>query len=491
MHKHSVYDVDSHYRIDPTSRKIVNESSSKLNLMQYDHNSERFTFEIPREIEGHDMMDCNMVEVHYLNVDSTADTVVEGVYDVTDMQLSPEDDSVVIFSWLISANATQFVGLLQFLIRFACVAEDGTIDYAWHTDIYEKIKISKGINNSDSVYMQYADVLHQWKQEISNIVNGGGGGTGGGNGTGADGYSPTVNVTNIEGGHRVTVTDAKGAKSFDVMDGAKGDTGERGVAGIVVSETEPLPDAEGNHPVWVNPNGDEFEIDKDDYTPVKGVDYWTNEDKLEIVQDVLSQIIIGDVDAEIQSTLPSGLMYGDVNMDGFITEDDYNLVHDHVLGVGVITDATALTLADLDGDGSVSTMDYKVLKRIYLQSEQTTGYRGDYLGNWSVSDDWGTDFSKRFYVDIEAPAVTTTAKGVITNIEGATEANGFKVELHNGFVRVYAKNIPLTELPINVYYEDGGDYVPVKGVDYWTEEDKAEIVQELLSQVVDGNEVSY
>ena len=36
---------------------------------------------------------------------------------------------------------------------------------------------------------------------------------------GADGQSPTVTVTEITGGHRVTITDKNGTKSFDVMDG--------------------------------------------------------------------------------------------------------------------------------------------------------------------------------------------------------------------------------------------------------------------------------
>ena len=38
---------------------------------------------------------------------------------------------------------------------------------------------------------------------------------------GTDGVSPTVTVTDINGGHRVTITDATGAKTFDVMDGAQ------------------------------------------------------------------------------------------------------------------------------------------------------------------------------------------------------------------------------------------------------------------------------
>ena len=39
---------------------------------------------------------------------------------------------------------------------------------------------------------------------------------------GKDGVSPTVTVTAITGGHRVTITDATGTKSFDVMDGEDG-----------------------------------------------------------------------------------------------------------------------------------------------------------------------------------------------------------------------------------------------------------------------------
>lgn len=39
---------------------------------------------------------------------------------------------------------------------------------------------------------------------------------------GEDGVSPTVSVTDITGGHRVTITDASGQKTFDVMDGGGG-----------------------------------------------------------------------------------------------------------------------------------------------------------------------------------------------------------------------------------------------------------------------------
>lgn len=42
-------------------------------------------------------------------------------------------------------------------------------------------------------------------------------------GNGVDGFSPVVNIAKIEGGHRVSVVDSTGEKSFDVLDGKKGD----------------------------------------------------------------------------------------------------------------------------------------------------------------------------------------------------------------------------------------------------------------------------
>lgn len=51
---------------------------------------------------------------------------------------------------------------------------------------------------------------------------------------GQDGVSPTIAVTEITGGHRVTITDAQGTRSFDVLDGTNGDDG-RGIASAVMN----------------------------------------------------------------------------------------------------------------------------------------------------------------------------------------------------------------------------------------------------------------
>lgn len=167
-HRHSVYDTDNHFVIDPVTRNIKN-TGSKIVITQYDHNSERFTFEIPRYVEEHDMSVCNRVEVHYININASTREQVAGVYEIEDLQLSPYDDDVVICSWLISQNSTLHVGPLNFILRYACLT-DNEIDYLWSTAIHSGITVSPAIYNSDVVIEQYADVLEQWERRVLNPI---------------------------------------------------------------------------------------------------------------------------------------------------------------------------------------------------------------------------------------------------------------------------------------------------------------------------------
>ena len=167
-HTHSIYDTDKHFSIDPVTRKLTSENQ-KNTVVQYYHNSERFTFELPRYIEGHDMSLCDRVEVHYLNFNSANKTESSGVYEVEDLQFSPADKEVVICSWLISQNVTKYDGSLSFLVRFACTDDTGKLTYAWNTIPYTAVSVSKGLYNSEAVEAEYADVLAQWEQRLFGI----------------------------------------------------------------------------------------------------------------------------------------------------------------------------------------------------------------------------------------------------------------------------------------------------------------------------------
>jgi hypothetical protein len=162
-HNHNIADTDLHFSIDPITRVIKDESAVKKSLVQFDHNSERVAFDLPRKIENHDMTECNRVEIHYINI-SSSDSY-EGVYEVTDLKAS-EDENTATFTWLISQNATRIAGSLNFLIRFACV-EDGVVKYLWNTKIFKGIAVSDGMDNGDVVVEQYADILNEWWNKLN------------------------------------------------------------------------------------------------------------------------------------------------------------------------------------------------------------------------------------------------------------------------------------------------------------------------------------
>lgn len=69
-HAVKIVDDDKHFLIDSFTRQVSSEYS-KLMITNGDHNSERFTFEAPQNIEGHNMSECNSIEVHYVNINKT------------------------------------------------------------------------------------------------------------------------------------------------------------------------------------------------------------------------------------------------------------------------------------------------------------------------------------------------------------------------------------------------------------------------------------
>lgn len=180
LHLHEMRDTDTHFIIDPVTRAISNTQTTKK-LMQYDHNSEIFTFEIPRYVDNHDMQTCEKIEVHYINIDAKTKDQSKDVYLVTDAAL--EADTLV-FSWLVSGNATKYAGSLNFLIRFSCLDEAGNVVYRWNTDIFKTLSVSDGFSNTESVVADFSDTLEQWKIELENA-----------GGAGSAGKAWIVNVT--------------------------------------------------------------------------------------------------------------------------------------------------------------------------------------------------------------------------------------------------------------------------------------------------------
>lgn len=170
---HSIYDPDIHFVINADDRSITNESGSRVTIMQYDHNSERVTFELPRRIENHDMSLCDLVVVLFANTSRgtsiSSRSTSSGVYQVTDLATKEGDEDTLICSWLISREATQYKGTLKFQLEFVCHEneETGTPEYNWHTDQCDMIDINPSLDSGNSIADAYPEIIVQMDGRLS------------------------------------------------------------------------------------------------------------------------------------------------------------------------------------------------------------------------------------------------------------------------------------------------------------------------------------
>lgn len=157
-HANLIIDSDIRFEINPYTRTLVDLTPARKTIVQYDHNSERYTFALPRVIEGHDMSLCDLVEVHFINIDAETDVEYDGKCVITDLKVSEIDDQVVTLSWLVSKISTQHVGPLHFSLRFVCLDRDGEVTYEWNTRKFTAIRIVSGMGNRDAMDMADAQV---------------------------------------------------------------------------------------------------------------------------------------------------------------------------------------------------------------------------------------------------------------------------------------------------------------------------------------------
>lgn len=166
----TIKDNDKYFIIDPITRTITNQASAKNSVTQYDHNSEVFAFKIPLMVEGHDMSNCDAIQIHYINKGQSNSN--PGIYEAEDITVITEEDvDYVVFSWLVSQNATQLTGDITFQIKFICYNETdpAIFDYVWGTRVFSAINVLPGINNTEIIVEEYADVLAQWEKRLFSL----------------------------------------------------------------------------------------------------------------------------------------------------------------------------------------------------------------------------------------------------------------------------------------------------------------------------------
>lgn len=169
-HNHPIYDDDKRFVIDTQKRLVVATEKDIPALFQYDHNSEYITFVCDRFVEGHDLSLCDKAEIHYNNTASGGRYITKGVYLIEDLKIDDNDKSKIVFTWIVSSNATKYAGSLNFIVAFTCT-DEGDVLYRWNTGINSFLSISPSINNGEAVEQAYADVLEAWRQLLFGIAD--------------------------------------------------------------------------------------------------------------------------------------------------------------------------------------------------------------------------------------------------------------------------------------------------------------------------------
>ena len=284
----------------------VPESLQKIGV-QFDHNAETVTFDCPRYWDGHDL---SMMKI-YINYMRPNDSF--GAYLCNDAEIDSMDDTIMHFNWVISGHVTEFAGPLSFLVCICDVDQNGDSTTHWNSELNTQMYISSGMKCRDAILGRYPDIITQLLNRMDSVEAV---------------FAPTVEITEIEGGHHLKMVDVNGTYEFDVMDGAKGDKGdaftysdftaeqlaalkgEKGDTGsglrilgyyetltaLESSVTNPsVGDAYGvgsSEPYniyiytgingWVNNGALQGAKGEDGHTPEKGIDYFTDADKQEI-----------------------------------------------------------------------------------------------------------------------------------------------------------------------------------------------------------------
>ena len=148
--------------IDKATKAVI--YNKNIELAQRSHNSERLTFKCPRFIEGHDMLSCNVITIHYKN---------EGVPDifiVKDAKAKDDEEDTITFTWLIEIGVTRRVGKTPFSVVFQWFKSGSAEpDYTWPTKECNIISIVKTVYNSETISSEHPDVIGELKTDIDKL----------------------------------------------------------------------------------------------------------------------------------------------------------------------------------------------------------------------------------------------------------------------------------------------------------------------------------
>lgn len=187
-------------------RNITVPNSMKRLAVQNDHDVEVVTFDCPRFWDGQDMSKMT-IYINYIRADRKT-----GIYRAENVIVDKHLVDVMHFTWTISRNVSEAPGKIAFQICIKKVDGRGIEVTHWNSEVYKDCFVSESLNCSNEYVAELLpDIIEQWYKELMAMCDSG-------EFDGPQGYSPIIEVIDIQGGHRIAITDTNGTQQFDVMD---------------------------------------------------------------------------------------------------------------------------------------------------------------------------------------------------------------------------------------------------------------------------------
>lgn len=145
---------EPHIVIDANRFITVPDELKRLGV-QYDHNIETVTFDMPRYWDDTDLSTL-AIYINYILSNRVA-----GSYIVGEKTVDPENPDLIHFTWTISNHVTQAKGNLAFLVCAKSTDDQGIDVLHWNSELCDNCYISEGMETTETIIEQNSDIITQ------------------------------------------------------------------------------------------------------------------------------------------------------------------------------------------------------------------------------------------------------------------------------------------------------------------------------------------
>ena len=259
--------------IDSDLRTMEIPGEIKLLGVENDDEVQRLWFRMPARYGEVNLAEFG-IRINYLNGGGNGD-----VYVVKDAQ---EEDGWITFSWLVGGFATKNKGNVQFIV--CAKLYDGENVVKEFNTKRAALPVAEGLETDGAVVESNPEIVEDILKRLSELEENGGG-TGG---TKIDDSAPAADKTyssqkiNTE----LNALNEKNAAQDEAISSKLEATALPTAINTALAQAKNSGQFDGD-PGATGPQGP---AGADGKTPVKGTDYWTEQDKAEIVSDVLAAL---------------------------------------------------------------------------------------------------------------------------------------------------------------------------------------------------------